>query len=123
MKFTSHHTSFPVQDIEKSKAFYGDFLGLTEIERPARFTFPGAWYRAGAGEVHLIQAPEGMDMGSPPPQLNPFARHAAFAVDNYDETLAYAREAGLEVFESSAEIGQMWVRDPDGHIIEFIVVK
>ena len=123
MKFTSHHTSFPVQDIEKSKAFYGDFLGLTEIERPARFTLPGAWYRAGAGEVHLIQAPEGMDMGSPPPQLNPFARHAAFAVDNYDETLAYAREAGLEVFESSAEIGQMWVRDPDGHIIEFIVVK
>ncbi len=122
MKFTSHHTSFPVKDMEASKAFYGDFLGLEEIDRPARFTFPGAWYKAGAGEVHLIEAPQGMDLGTPPPEINPFARHAAFEIADYDEALAYVRKAGLNVFESSAEIGQMWISDPDGHVIELIVV-
>lgn len=121
MKFSAHHTSFPVKDIEVSKSFYGGFLGLEEIERPERFTFPGAWYRAGPIEVHLIQAPEGLDLGSAPPAISPFARHAALAIEDYDKALAYCREAGLEVFESSPEIGQLWISDPDGHVLELIV--
>lgn len=119
----AHHTSFPVKDIERSKAFYGGLLGLVEKPRPPALVamFPGAWYQAGRCEVHLIQYPDGLDVGAPPPSLNPMARHAAFAIADYASTVAYLKEHGVTVLETSAEIGQMWVRDPDGHILELIV--
>ena len=119
----AHHMSFPVRDIERSRRFYEGVLGLSEKPRPAALVamFPGAWYQAGPCEVHLIQPPEGMDVGAAPPALNPMARHAAFAIDDYDATLQTLRHHGLEVFATSRDVGQMWVRDPDGHIIELIV--
>jgi catechol 2,3-dioxygenase-like lactoylglutathione lyase family enzyme len=117
----AHHTSFPVKDLERSRRFYEGVLGLREKPRPARLTFPGAWYQAGACEVHLIQTPEGVAVGEPPPTLNPLARHAAFSVASYARTLAHLKAHDVAVLETSTEIGQMWVRDPDGHIIELIV--
>jgi glyoxylase I family protein len=119
----AHHTSFPVRDVERSRAFYGGVLGLVEKPRPPQLAamFPGAWYQAGACEVHLIQYPESMDVGMPPPALNPMARHAAFAIADYEAVLAELKARGITVLETNAEIGQMWVRDPDGHIIELIV--
>jgi glyoxylase I family protein len=118
IRLSVHHTSFPVRDLERARWFYEEVLGLEEILRPERLRFPGAWYRAGACEVHLIQTPPGLDVGDPPPGLNPMARHAAFAVGDYGEALAHLESFGLEVLKTSPEIGQMWVRDPDGHVIE-----
>jgi glyoxylase I family protein len=120
IRVRAHHTSFAIKDLERSKAFYGGVLGLSEIQRP-NFGFPGAWYQAGACQVHLIQIPEGFDAGEPPPALNPMADHAAFGIDDYAETVAHLKSHGLEVLETGAEIGQMWVKDPDRHIIELIV--
>src|SRR6185295_340210 len=100
----AHHMSFPVRDIERSRAFYAGVLGLEEKPRPAELVamFPGAWYQAGPCEVHLIQYPDGMDVGPPPPTLNPMARHAAFAIADYDTTLAQLKGQGLTVFETNA---------------------
>jgi len=117
---TAHHMSFPVRDLERSRGFYEGVLGLAQIERPA-LGVGGAWYAAGACEVHLIEVPEGLEVGAPPPRLLPLDRHAAFAVDDYDQTREHLHGHGLEVVENPAA-GQMWVRDPDGHIIELIVV-
>ena len=50
---TLHHVSLPVSDLERAKAFYRGVIGLEEIERPP-FNFPGAWYRAGDRDIHLI---------------------------------------------------------------------
>jgi glyoxylase I family protein len=119
----AHHSSFPVKDLERARAFYEGVLGLREKPRPERLRFPGAWYQAGACEVHLIQPPQGIDVGEAPPTLNPFARHAAFAVASYERTLAHLKAHAVEVLETSAELGQMWVRDPDGNIIELIVER
>ena len=70
--------------------------------------------------MHLIEVPEGAETAAPPSKLSPIDRHAAFAVEDYDATLAHLRDHGLEVVESP-RAGQMWVQDPDGHIIELIV--
>lgn len=119
LKATAHHTSFSVRDLERSRFFYEEILGLTPKPRPD-IGVPGVWYQAGACEVHLIQAFPGIDLGAPPAGLNPLARHEAFAVRDYAEALALLKRHGLEVLETSPEQGQMWVRDPDGNIIELI---
>jgi len=102
--------------------FYGDLLGLVPIERP-ELGFPGAWYRAGACEVHLIVPFEGADLGSAPSQINPFAVHTAFAIDDYARVLERLKAAGIAVLETSPEMGQMWVQDPDGNVIELIASR
>lgn len=56
-----NHVAILVSDIERSRRFYLEVLGLEPIPRPA-FDFPGAWFRIGAPgpggaalqELHLI---------------------------------------------------------------------
>jgi catechol 2,3-dioxygenase-like lactoylglutathione lyase family enzyme len=122
LRLNAHHMSFPVKDLARSRAFYEGVLGLVEIPRPG-LGLPGAWYRAGACEVHLIETPPGVDVGQPAPTLTPLARHAAFAIDDYEATLQHLRTQLTEVLATSPKLGQIWVRDPDGHILEFIVPR
>ena len=54
-----HHVSLPMVDLERSRRFYEDVLGLREskIPRPvgpSGFGFEGAWFQVGAGQLHLI---------------------------------------------------------------------
>ena len=112
-----HHVSFAVSDLERARAFYEDVLGLRQIPRP-EFGLGGVWYRAGDTEVHLIVTPEGADVGNPPAATNPVANHVAFGIDDYEKTVAALAGKGVQVLETSAEAGQMWIRDPDGHVIE-----
>ena len=114
-----HHVSFAVRDLEKSRAFYQDLLGLEPVERPD-IGLPGAWYAAGNSEVHLIATPKGVAVGTPPESLTPLANHSAFAIEDYAATLAYLKERRAEILETKPEIGQLWIRDPDGNVIELI---
>lgn len=113
------HVSLPVRDLARALAFYRDLVGLEPIPRPA-LGVDGAWLAVGSAQVHLIVTPPGVAVDEPPPSLNPVASHVAFAIDDYAATLERLRREGLEVLETSPELGQMWVRDPDGHVIELI---
>jgi len=114
----AHHVSFAVRDLERSQLFYEQVLGLVPIPRP-QLGIPGAWYAAGNVEVHLIAAPAGLALGRPAPGLSPLANHTAFAIDDYAATLAHLRARGVEVLEIHPGEGpQMWIRDPDGNVIE-----
>lgn len=117
-----NHVSFPVRDLELAVRFYRDVLGLETIPRP-NLPFPGAWLGGSGIQVHLIVPPEGAPLGSPPPSLNPLAGHVAFAIDDYERVVSALHAAGLETLEAGAEVGQLWVRDPDGHLIELIAPR
>jgi catechol 2,3-dioxygenase-like lactoylglutathione lyase family enzyme len=116
-----NHVSFPVGDLERSLRFYRDTLGLVPIPRPDFGALAGAWLSAGDVQVHLIVTPEGADVGRTPAATNPLAAHTAFAIDDYDATKAALEAAGIAVAGLGAAAGQMWVQDPDGHVIELIV--
>jgi catechol 2,3-dioxygenase-like lactoylglutathione lyase family enzyme len=117
-----HHVSFAVSDLERSRRFYEDALGLEVVPRPD-LGVAGVWYRAGDAEVHLIATPEGIDVGTRPKGVNPLANHNAFAIDDYTKTLEHLQGRGIEVLTTSPEVGQMWVRDPDGNVIELIAPR
>jgi glyoxylase I family protein len=108
-----------VSDVERSQRFYEEILGLEPIARP-EMGLPGAWYRAGDCEVHLIGMLEGVDIGSNPSKLNPLANHQAFAIEDYQQTLDALKSKGVEVLETRPDLGQMWIGDPDGNVIELI---
>ena len=115
----AHHVSFSVSDIDRARAFYGELLGLPEIERPD-FGIPGAWYQAGEIQVHLIVAPEGAPTGAPPERISPVANHAAFEIEDYGAARDALLERGVALIETGAEVGQLFLQDPDGNVIELI---
>jgi glyoxylase I family protein len=115
------HVSFAVRDLERSLHFYCDVLGLEKAPRPD-LGFPGAWLTVGDSQIHLLQVPEGFDAGSPAPDLNPLASHAALGIDDHVAVRTLLRDNGHEIFELEAS-GQMWVKDPDGNIIELISAR
>ena len=114
-----HHISFGVSDLERSKRFYEGILGLEPIARPD-MGLGGAWDRAGDSEVLLIDVPDGVDVGSNPEKVTPLANHQAFGIEDYQQTLDLLKSKGVEALETNPKLGQMWIGDPDGNVIELI---
>src|SRR5262245_14587326 len=55
-----HHVAIVVRDAAAAREFYGELLGLDELERPADVAgrFAGAWYQIGAIELHVFEQPD-----------------------------------------------------------------
>ncbi|MCA9906058.1 MAG: VOC family protein [Anaerolineae bacterium] len=123
------HVSIVVNDVDAARRFYCDILGMTEVARPANFTFPGAWFRQGGAELHLIRRDVAtQDVGDPLNTPLPngdvtFARHFAFQIDNMDELVKQLQAHGVSIAYGPRPRGdgptQVYIYDPDGHMIEF----
>ena len=120
------HTGLVVADLDRSRRFYADALGLEEVLRPSNFTFAGAWFRFGEDEIHLLAeadttGPAGASDAGPGAAFG-LANHLAFEVD--DLALACARLAENDValiggpMPRGDGVAQVFVRDPDGHLLE-----
>jgi len=117
MKFTElNHIALHVADVETSCEFYERVLKLEKISRPA-FAFPGAWYRLGERqELHLIGE---RDL---PVHSHSRGTHWALMVDDMDEWEAHLTEIGQAYLPRRVrpdKAYQIYVEDPDGHMIEF----
>ncbi len=114
-----HHVSFAVADLEASKRFFCDTLGLPEDERPA-FGFPGAWLAVGDRQIHLIADPKAGQAGRGPTGRGD---HLAMEVADLERVKNRLRECDIEFVEGKNEdlgMSQAFCSDPDGHTIEFV---
>ena len=114
-----HHVSFAVRDLSRSKKFFGELLGLEELERPA-FTFPGAWFAIGDRQLHLIeQADSGRDVTGRISRSD----HMAIEVGDLEDVKSALDSAGVEYAlgeNRSFGFEQIFCSDPDGHTVEFV---
>ena len=94
------------------RVFYGGVLGMTEVEKPAALrSRGGAWFRAGAVEVHV-----GIDQRFVPASK----AHPAFVVSDVREVAARVATAGGRVtWDESIEGTQRFhTHDPVGNRVE-----
>lgn len=111
----------PVNDIEKSKTFYGQTLGMDEARGS---TVDGGmdFGKRGQAELHIYPKPGATATGN---------TMAMMYVDDFEETVNDLRNRGVnfETFDMGPEVTwkdgvaswgdekTVWVKDPDGHLL------
>jgi catechol 2,3-dioxygenase-like lactoylglutathione lyase family enzyme len=111
------HFTIECADIERTREFYCDVLGLTAGFRP-QMDFPGYWiYCGGIPLVHLMKREAADRDKSTTGRLD----HIAFRGIDPEKTLSTFRAHGIPYQENHlTDIGllQVFVNDPDGLLIE-----
>ncbi len=116
------------QDIEASRDFYVNVIGLSEVPRP-NFPFPGHWLGTNGGvQVHLaphdIANREVYYVGSATDAATGQSGaidHVAFLAQDHESMIRKFDSLGIEYtprFLRAAGVFQIFVRDPDGITIE-----
>jgi methylmalonyl-CoA/ethylmalonyl-CoA epimerase len=108
-----HHIGVAVADLDESIRLYTSALGAQLVHRATneREGLEAAFLRVGDGEIELMSAlrddsPVGKFMAKRGPGLH----HVAYGVTDIDESLAEARDAGLELIDSEPRIGMHGTR-------------
>ena len=120
---TIDHNTLVVSDLEKSRAFYRDLLGMTEIPRPD-FGFPGLWFQAGPTQIHLNIASDEAGPAGLTYNATSITRawHLAFNVKDANVAAQILQERGVEIIAGPRKrpdgAVQLYILDPDGHQIE-----
>src|SRR5436305_205017 len=99
------HVSFLVKDVERSRHFYGEVLGLREIPRPSAASNAGAWLTNDehSFEVHLIGEAEAGRVAQTHTwyRRDELARgyglHPAFEVDDLEAAIQHLRVHNVEI--------------------------
>jgi len=99
---------------DAARRFFGELLGLEEIEKPESLSGRGGvWFQAGAQQLHV-----GVE-----PSFSPARKaHPAFSVSGYDELQDRLRAAGVELTEDGSvpDLRRCFLADPWGNRIELV---
>jgi catechol 2,3-dioxygenase-like lactoylglutathione lyase family enzyme len=100
----------------EARRFFGELLGLTEIEKPEPLRGRGGvWFQVGPQQLHV-----GVDAGFQPAEK----AHPAFATREYAAVRSRLRAARCVVRDDDAIPGlrRCYVSDPWGNRIEIVAV-
>ncbi|WP_437229566.1 VOC family protein [Planctomicrobium sp. SH661] len=118
------HVTLVVANLEASRRFYVDVLGMQQVPRP-NFNFDGLWFQAGSTLIHLIlehaeSGPAGNHI--PPGSSVSRTRHFAFEVDDALAAKRVLDELGIPLVAGPKTrpdgATQICILDPDRHVIE-----
>jgi len=107
------HCSVIITNVERSRRFYRDLLGLKEIPRPRTFDFVVLWFELGNHQLHLLLKDQA-DTISP--------RHFALRTADIAAARRYFTEKNVPMQETTPIPGadRFFIFDPDGNRIEII---
>ena len=122
------HLTLVVANLEATRHFYVDLLGIEEILRPD-FDFAGSWFVVGKMQIHAILAGEHAGQagwGDRGVTVCSRGHHFAFQILDVESAAEQARKLGIEIAAGPKQrpdgAKQLFVLDPDQHLIELFQV-
>lgn len=110
-----NHVNIVTGDLEATRRFYSDVIGLTDGDRPS-FQFPGAWLYCGdEAVIHLVGVDDQPDEGTGT------IDHVAFEAKGIDGMIDLLEGRGVPFHVRDVpgrEIRQVFLHDPNGVKIE-----
>ena|ERR1051326_5156440 len=120
------HVTIICADLDATRRFYVDFMGMVEVQRPA-FKFPGRWFQLGHVQIHATQeSPEAGKAGwaNPGGTIASRGHHIAFHVDDVQSASEFAQANGVQIASPLQQrpdgYRQVYLYDPDGHLVELV---
>jgi catechol 2,3-dioxygenase-like lactoylglutathione lyase family enzyme len=115
------HYTIKVMDLSRSSRFYGEILGLQEIENRTQKPYI-RWFSIGErNELHVVE-------GLQEPVQSNIGVHLALRLSDFDAFMLHLEEHGITPHNSKGVPGEITVRtdgvrqvyfpDPDGYWIE-----
>jgi glyoxylase I family protein len=113
------HVAIQVSDLEAAEAFYTKIIGLSKVARS--LSFPGTWYQIGDFQLHLIVS----EWAQQPSREDKWGRHPhlTFAVSDLEARKQTLTERQIPFQMSSSGRAALFVKDPDGNVIELLAVS
>ena len=109
-----NHFNVLTDDVEATRRFYADVIGLAEGERPA-LGFPGIWFYAGGHPILHVSA------AKLPENRGGVIDHMAFSATDLPGTVARLKQHGIEHVvrqQVGTRIWQVFCHDPMGAKVE-----
>lgn len=111
------HHAIVVADVERSRFFYIDILGLAlNPQRPA-LSYDGLWLQVGEQSIHCLQL-DNPDPVSDRPAHGGRDRHVCLKVKNLDALIDRLLQHQVDFTRSRSGRAAIFFRDPDGNAIE-----
>ena len=119
-----HHITILVTNLERSRKFYGEVLGLQEKQDMPDFGRPLIWYQVGPTQIHIL--PKESVAVNQYDDLSSLAwnRHVAIGIEDFSEIKQRLDDENLPYCEnpnSALGLRQLFFQDPDGNGLEFMV--
>lgn len=112
-----HHHAVIIADVERSRYFYADILGLEQdLQRP-QMSFDGLWFKVGAQSIHCLclENPDSIDER---PEHGGRDRHVCLKGSDINELADRLEQHYIEYTRSRTGRKAIFFHDPDGNAIE-----
>jgi catechol 2,3-dioxygenase-like lactoylglutathione lyase family enzyme len=115
------HVSLPIPPgddaLERTRSFYRDILGMSEIDRPTTLPGRGLWFAVGDQELHILVEADAA-------ALNPRSRrHPCFQVGDATALRSRLQNLGVATIDDDGPIRgrpRFFADDPFGNRLEFV---
>src|SRR5258707_12444146 len=118
------HVAIKTSDLESTRAFWRDIIGLREVARPD-FGYPGAWLGCsqpgGQAIIHIYAGGPALGASGIAPRGTGAIDHVSLSCSGYRDFVARFKDAGLPFCEfvvPGATLWQLFVYDPSGVQLE-----
>jgi glyoxylase I family protein len=111
------HHSVIISDLEKSRHFYINVVGLEEDTSRPEMVFEGLWFKVGQQAIHCLKL-NNPDPVEDRPEHGGRDRHVCLITDDMNPLIERLEKYYVDFTHSKSGRRAIFFRDPDGNAVE-----